>query len=85
MLCETQRSSTGLPMLHQLRTVIADSIVRHLPRPRVLVIQAWLWLAAEARDTEDKRRCLKTVLQIDPENEPASLALLVLDQGRPES
>jgi hypothetical protein len=47
------------------------------------VIQAWLWLAAETDNLEEKRRCLKAVIQLDPENEPASLALLVLDQRRP--
>jgi len=54
-------------------------------RPRSLVIRAWLWQAAEADDLEEKRRCLNEVLQLDPENEPASLALLVLDQERPTS
>lgn len=85
MLRETQRSPTGLPMLDRLRTVIAKCIVRHLPRPRVSVIQAWLWLPAKAPDTEEKRRGLNAILELDPENEPALLALLVLDQSRPES
>ena len=55
----------------------------HLPRP--LVVQAWLWLAAETDDLQEKRTCLKAVLQLDPENEPASLALLLLHQKRPTS
>jgi hypothetical protein len=41
--------------------------------------------AADTQDAEDKRRSLKAVLELDPENEPASLALVVLDQARPES
>lgn len=46
---------------------------------------AWLWLAAQADELEDKRRCLNSVLELDPENEYATLALLVLDQRRPTS
>jgi hypothetical protein len=49
----------------------------------MLLVQSWLWLAAKSRDTQDKRRCLNAVLRLDPENEPASLALLLLDQQRP--
>jgi hypothetical protein len=49
------------------------------------VVRAWLWLAAEADDIEEKRHCLNAVLQLDPENEPATLALLVLNQTRPTS
>jgi len=72
-------------MLDRLRTVIARSTVGYLNRPVSLVVAAWLWLAAEADDTEVKRRCLNAILELDPENEPASLALLVLDHKRPDS
>ena len=72
-------------MLDKLRTLLAKFIVRHLSRPRSLVIGAWLSLASDAGDIEDKRRCLKAVLQLDPGNEPASLALLLLDQEGPTS
>jgi hypothetical protein len=43
-------------------------------------------LAGSTTDNlEEKRRCLKAVLALDPENEPASLALLLFDQRRPTS
>lgn len=58
---------------------------RPLRRPRLLVAQAWLWLATEAPTLEEKRRCLEAVLQVEPENEAATLALLVVDQKRPTS
>lgn len=49
------------------------------------MVRAWLWLAAEADHLEEKRRCPKATLELDPENETASLALLALDQSRPTS
>lgn len=54
-------------------------------RPRLLVIRAWFWLAAQTNDLEEKRRCLEAVLQLDPDNEPAPLELLLFDQRRPTS
>jgi hypothetical protein len=72
-------------MVNKLRTLLAKFIVHHFTRPRPLVIQAWLWPAAKAEDLEQKRHCLDAVLELDPENEPASLALLLLDQKRPQS
>ena len=60
-------------------------MAQHLPGPRPLVLHSWLWLAAEADDIEEKRHCLNRVLGLDPENGPASLALLVLDQRTPAS
>jgi len=72
-------------MANDLRTALARLIVRHLRHPRCLVIPAWLWLGAEADDLEEKRRCLEAILQLDPDNEPASVALLLLDQERPSS
>ena len=66
-----------------MRTPGAKSTVCHLRRPRPLVIHARLWLAAQTDNLERKRRFLNAVLQLDPENEPASLALLMLDQRRP--
>jgi len=70
-------------MIDKLRTLLAKSIVRHLNRPRPLAGRVWLWLAAEADNLEEKCRCLIEVLRLDPENEEATLALLVLDQRRP--
>ena len=70
-------------MLDTSRTLLATIIVSRLTRPRPLIIRAWLWLAAEADNLEEKRRCLNAVLRLDPDNEPASLALLLLDQKRP--
>jgi hypothetical protein len=72
-------------MIDRFRTLLAAFVVNHLTRPRMLVVQSWLWLAAKSRDAQDKRRCLHAVLQLDPDNEPASLALLLLDQQRPTS
>jgi hypothetical protein len=51
----------------------------------IRAIRAWFWLAAQTGDVEEKRRCLNAVLELDPENEPASLALLLFDQRRPTS
>jgi len=59
-------------VLDNLRSALARLIVRHLRRPRPLAAHAWLWLAGQAEDIEDKRRCLEAVLQLDPENETAS-------------
>ena len=59
-------------MVIELRTLLAKFMVSRLTRPRLLVVHSWLWLAVEADDLEEKRRCLNAVLQLDPENEPAS-------------
>jgi len=66
-------------------TLLARFLVSRFTRPRPLMLQAWLWLAAEADDTEEKRRCLNAIVGLDPENEEALLALLALDRKRPES
>jgi len=55
-------------VLDGLRSIAARFIVRHFRHPRPLVIQSWLWLAAEAKTLEEKRHCLNAVLQLDPEN-----------------
>jgi len=55
-------------VLDHLRSLIAALVVRYLHRPRPLVIRAWLFVAAEADNLEDKRRCLHAVLQLDREN-----------------
>jgi hypothetical protein len=49
------------------------------------VIRAWFWLAAQRENLVEKRRCLNAILELDPENEPASLVLLLFDQRRPTS
>lgn len=36
-------------------------------------------------NVEEKRRCLNTVLELDPQNEPGTLALLLFDQRRATS
>ena len=36
---------------------------------------AWLWMAATFDDSEKRRRCLETVLQINPDSEPAKRGL----------
>jgi len=72
-------------MIDRLRTILAWSIAKRVTNPRALIISAWLWLAAKSEDTEEKRRCLNAVLQPEPENEPATWALLLFDQRRPSS
>jgi len=69
-------------MIDRLRTLLATFVVNHLTRPPMLVVRSWLWLAAKSRHTQDNRRCLHAVLRLHPENEPASLALLLVDQRR---
>lgn len=68
-----------------MRTHLARFAVSHFTGPRFLVVHIWPWLAAESHDIQEKPRCLNAVLQLDPENEPASLALLLFDQRRPET
>jgi hypothetical protein len=65
-------------MLDMLCTLLVKFIVHHLRRPRTLVIQSWLWLAAEAHTLEEKRRSLNAVLKLDRGDEPAAGAPLVL-------
>jgi len=63
--------------------VAARFVVHQLHRPRPLVIRAWLWLAAESAEIGEKRPCLNEVLHLARENQPATSALLVLDETRP--
>ena len=68
-------------MLDGYRTILARFTVRHLRRPRPLVIRAWLWLAAETEDLEEKRGCLEAVLELNPESQSARAGLALLYQG----
>lgn len=70
-------------MLDNIRTIAARVIVHRVRRPHLLVIRARFGLAAQADDLQEKRRCLNAILALDPENEAASLALLLFDQRRP--
>jgi hypothetical protein len=72
-------------MIDRFRTRYASFMLRHFARPTMVIVPCWLWLAAESSDLQDKRRCLHAVLRLHPDNEPASLALLLLDQKRPTS
>ena len=67
-------------MTDSLRTALARVLVRHLHLPRALVTQAWLWLAAEADDVEEKWRCLQAVLELNPEHQAARAASALLFQ-----
>jgi hypothetical protein len=40
------------------------------------VLAAWRWLAAEADDLGEKRRCLEAILRLDPDSEQAHTAWL---------
>ena len=51
-------------------------------RGSVVVVAAWLWLAADTDDVEEKRRCLKAVLEVAPDNSEALLALAALRLGK---
>ncbi len=53
-------------------------MARHFRRPRRLVVAAWLWLAAEADELEEKRGCLEAVLEVGPDNTSALIALAAL-------
>ena len=67
-------------VLDHVRSLIATFAVRHLRRPRSLVIQAWLWLAADTDDVEEKWRCLQAVLELNPEHQVARGASVLLFQ-----
>jgi len=56
------------------RTIPAHLVVRWLPGPRSLLLAAWKWLAAEADDLGEKRRCLEAILELDPNNEQMHMA-----------
>ena len=66
--------------LDNLRTLLAKLIVEYLTRPRLLVIHAWLWLAAETDDVEEKWRSLQAVLELNPEHQAARAASALLFQ-----
>lgn len=88
MFSETLARSLGLTdtiPAENMCTIFAKYVTPNLRRPRPLVIRAWLWLAAEADRLTEKRLCLETILRLHPENEAATLALLLLDQRRPTS
>ena len=67
-------------MLDKIRTLLAKLIVQHLNRPLFLVIHAWLWLASDTDDVEEKWRCLQAVLQLNPEHQAARAASALLFQ-----
>ena len=67
-------------MIDKFRTLLAKLIVEHLTRPRPLVIHAWLWLASDTDDVEEKWRCLQAVLKLNPEHQSALAASALLFQ-----
>ena len=71
-------------MIDAFRTLLAKLIVKHLHRPLPLVIQAWLWLAADTDDVEEKWRCLQAVLELNPEHQSARAASALLFQREVE-
>jgi hypothetical protein len=54
------------------------------PWPHGLVVSARFWLAAETEDIEEKKRCLCAILDLDPDNTEALLALTVLRTQKPQ-
>ena len=67
-------------MLDKIRTLLAKLIVKHLNRPLFLVIHAWLWLASDTDDVEDKWAFLQAVLKLNPEHQAARAASALLFQ-----
>ena len=63
-------------MINHLRTLSARLITRYLPGPRVLIVRAWAWLAADTDDLAEKERCLEAILELEPDAEWAQIALL---------
>ena len=51
-------------MIDKFRTLLARFIVKHLTGARALLVHAWLWLAADTDDVEEKWRCLQAVLEL---------------------
>ena len=62
-------------MIARLRSLSARCITRYLPGPRVLLVRAWAWLAAETDDLADKERCLEVILHLESDAEWARVAL----------
>lgn len=66
--------------LDGLRTLSAEFIIRHLRRPRPLVIRAWFWLAAQSDHLDKKRTCVEVALELHPESEAAGPVRALLHQ-----
>jgi hypothetical protein len=56
------------------------SQAHHAAPPPALLIRAWLGLAAETDDIEEKHRCLEEVLEPNPEHQAARAGLVLLHQ-----
>ena len=80
LMLESFRRPGDAVMLDRFRTPLARLIVQHLNRPLLLVIHAWLWLAPDTDDVEEKWRCLQAVLELNPEHQAARGASVLLFQ-----
>lgn len=71
-----------LPMQHLTRCKPTQSSSQSATStaPHPLVICAWLWLAAETDDPDEKRRCLEAVLNLNPDHQAAHALLALLHQ-----
>jgi len=65
-----------LHMLDDFRATLAHFMVEHFARRRSVVVGAWHWLAAEADEVEEKKRCVWAILDLDPDNTRALLGVL---------
>jgi hypothetical protein len=75
----------GLLRVDKFRALLARLIVQHLPRPRPLLIRAWLCLAADTDDVEEEWRGLWQVLELDPDNTTAVLAPAAPTLAKPDN
>jgi hypothetical protein len=82
---QSERGPRHLLVLDRPPSTMAKFVVQYLPGPSLLLVTPWLCLAANAGDVEEKCRSLNAVLPLDPENEPATLALLLLERTTPTS
>ena len=76
-------------MTDSLLTVdLANLEIRPLDLPETITrefrsgrgIKAWLWLAADTDDVEEKWRCLQAVLELNPEHQSARALSALLFQ-----
>ena len=71
----SERCDRREPVIDRFRTLSARFITRYRIGPRTWQIRAWAWLAAQTNDLEEKMRCLKAIVALDPDLDWAQAAL----------